>query len=100
VLGYTEYQLMRITGIFYPTAINWPFQGNGIIYISNEAMADRLPEFPYRSYAHELANILDYRIFGFSSVMERHFGFRYQPPFDDYDTGMAVEWTLFGPRDH
>jgi RHS repeat-associated protein len=99
ILGYDERQLMRMTGSFFPTGVNRPEQGPyGTIWIANEAFVDRDPLQPYRTYAHELANIVDQQIYQSSLYdprLERHFGDRGAK---DNDSGNAVELALFGPE--
>jgi RHS repeat-associated protein len=99
ILGYSERDLMRKTGSFFPTGVNQPDQGPyGTIYIANEAFRDRNLLQPYRTYAHELANIVDQRIYQsspYDPLLERHFGDRKSR---DNDSGNAVELALFGPE--
>jgi RHS repeat-associated protein len=99
ILGYSDRQLMQKFGNFFPIGTNEPEQGPyGAIYIANEAFRDRNPTQPFRVYAHELANIVDWRIYQNSRsdlMLERHFGIRNDP--HDNDSGNAVELALFGP---
>jgi RHS repeat-associated protein len=98
---YNEIQLGRMFpgGYTWPSGINSPFQGPfGTVYIAKESLTNSDPRFVYRVYAHELTNILDARIYGTGPLFESHFGIRSNPPFGDYDSGMALELLLFGPR--
>ena len=88
-----------------------PSEGpNGTIYMASDFVGvqgggstatqgyqDYGPAFAYRTYAHELTNILDARIYGTGAGWGYHWGLQ-PPPFNDPDSGAAVEFTLFGPR--
>jgi RHS repeat-associated protein len=83
----------------WPSGENDPFQGPfGVVYIATESLSNPDPLFVDRTYAHELTNILDARIYGRDSQFESHFGLPSNPPSGDYDSGMALELLLFGPR--
>jgi RHS repeat-associated protein len=92
----------------WPVAINRPWKGpHGTIYIAKETLRNPVdPQFALRSYAHELANIVDAHIFHTAAdgdqLHERHFGIRdsNKAPMGDTDTGMAVEVEMFGAPVH
>jgi RHS repeat-associated protein len=95
-------------GAVGPVGLPQPNEGpNGTIYIATDIIS--IPAGgqgsvlqPYRTYAHELTNILDAKVFGTGSGWGRHWGMN-PPPFaaegdNDRDSGAAVEFILFGPR--
>jgi RHS repeat-associated protein len=100
ILGYSDRDLNGMSGHFFPIGWNQPERGPlGTIYIANGAFRDPNPTQPYRTYAHELANIVDQRIYQ-SSDHDPRYGRHWGDPHDrhDDDSGQAVALVMFGPN--